>query len=211
MALSSYTELKAAIATWLNRTDLTDNIPDFILLAESTLNRVMRNTRMVATDTLTATTLRVAAPDDMLEPVLLEITSSGAPLEQVDIAQLVNVRRRLKTAGTPSFFAIVGRNVELAATPSGSTGLTMQYYAAIPPLASNSTNWLLDYNPDLYLTASLMHAAPFLRDDARAQVFGTMAAQQLSDAVKQNTTATFDLGKQPGFSLDSASDPNAPA
>ena len=35
MALTTYTELKASVADWLNRTDLTAAIPDFITLAES--------------------------------------------------------------------------------------------------------------------------------------------------------------------------------
>ena len=35
MALTTYTELKAAIADWLNRSDLTSQIPDFITLAEA--------------------------------------------------------------------------------------------------------------------------------------------------------------------------------
>ena len=33
MALTTYTELKASVADWLNRTDLTNVIPDFISLA----------------------------------------------------------------------------------------------------------------------------------------------------------------------------------
>ena len=35
MAISNYSELKTAIASWLDRTDLTDIIPDFIALAET--------------------------------------------------------------------------------------------------------------------------------------------------------------------------------
>ena len=34
MAISSYTSLKSAIADWLDRTDLTDQISDFIALTE---------------------------------------------------------------------------------------------------------------------------------------------------------------------------------
>ncbi len=34
MAISSYTSLKSAVADWLDRTDLTNQIPDFIGLAE---------------------------------------------------------------------------------------------------------------------------------------------------------------------------------
>jgi hypothetical protein len=39
MSISTYGELKAAVADWLNRTDLTARIPDFIQLAESDIFR----------------------------------------------------------------------------------------------------------------------------------------------------------------------------
>ena len=42
MALSTYTELKASVADWLNRTDLTSVIPDFIALAEAQIERTLR-------------------------------------------------------------------------------------------------------------------------------------------------------------------------
>lgn len=211
MSISTYTELKAEIADWLNRDDLTAMIPDFILLAESTLNRVMRNTRMITSGTLTATTKNIAVPTDMLEPVLLEITSSALPLEQINVNQLIMLRKhRTRTAASPAFYALVGRFFELTPTPSGSTGLTLAYYQSIPPLASNSTNWLLTYNPDLYLYTALMHAAPFLKDDARVAVFNSMLTQQVQAAIAQNTVATFDIGKTAGMSLDTPSDPAKP-
>ena len=43
MALTTYTELKASIADFLNRDDLTTVIPDFITLAESQINRDVRH------------------------------------------------------------------------------------------------------------------------------------------------------------------------
>ena len=42
MALGTFTELKDAIADWLDRSDLTARIPDFITLAEARLNRDLR-------------------------------------------------------------------------------------------------------------------------------------------------------------------------
>ena len=38
MALANYSDLQSAVAGWLNRTDLTSQIPDFIALAESKLD-----------------------------------------------------------------------------------------------------------------------------------------------------------------------------
>ena len=43
MALSTYDELKASIADFLNRDDLTSVIPDFIKLAETGMNREVRH------------------------------------------------------------------------------------------------------------------------------------------------------------------------
>jgi len=46
MALANYTELKATIADFLDRTDLTTVIPAFIELAEAQMNRDIRHWRM---------------------------------------------------------------------------------------------------------------------------------------------------------------------
>ena len=43
MALNTFTALKASIADYLNRDDLTAVIPDFITLAESQINREVRH------------------------------------------------------------------------------------------------------------------------------------------------------------------------
>ena len=48
MALTTYTELKASIADFLNRDDLTTVIPDFITLAEAQINRDVRHWKMEA-------------------------------------------------------------------------------------------------------------------------------------------------------------------
>lgn len=194
MALSNYTELQAAVAAWLNRTDLTANIPDFIKLAEATLNKVVRNTRMVTTASISVSTRNADIPSDMLEPVYVQLSSDeDYPLEQITAEQIGELRRaRTRAPGTPRFFAIVGRKIEVTPTPTASTTLAMQYYQEIPPLASNATNWLLTYQPDLYLYTALLHAAPFLRDDQRVELFGNLLAQQVSSLVKQNNSATFE-------------------
>ena len=39
MAISTFAELSTAAANWLDRSDLTDRIPEFIALAEARFNR----------------------------------------------------------------------------------------------------------------------------------------------------------------------------
>jgi len=43
MAITTYSELKTAVADWLNRSDLTSAIPNFIALAEAQMSRQIRH------------------------------------------------------------------------------------------------------------------------------------------------------------------------
>ena len=66
MAISNYAGLKTAIASWLDRTDLTDIIPDFIALAETRHKRDFKIRRMetrVTTNTIAGSEF-YTLPDD---------------------------------------------------------------------------------------------------------------------------------------------------
>jgi hypothetical protein len=215
MGIANYTDLKTSIADWLNRGDLEQQIPDFITLAEATLNKVVRHNRMVATGTVTvnASAQKATAPTDMLEPIFVQVQSDpDAPIEQISINQLIMLRRnRMRATGTPRFFALVGRELQVTPVPSGNTTLEITYYQMIPALTVGApTNWLLTYDPDIYLYTSLMHAAPFLRDDARTVVMENLVSKQILSSVNQNRAATFESVRVPGFSLDAPSDPRTP-
>ena len=47
MSITTYSELKTAIANWLNRDDLTAVIPDFVSLVVADLNRKLRHYKMI--------------------------------------------------------------------------------------------------------------------------------------------------------------------
>lgn len=209
MALTTYNELKAAVADWLNRADLTTQIPDFIYLAEATLNKILRSSYMITSGTASITSGAAAVPADALEIIYAQVQNAlGEPLEQVSPSQLMMLRRnRFRSSGNPKFFAVVGRNIQVSPVPSGASTLAISYYQKIPNLGvSVSTNWLLQQAPDLYLYTSLMHALPFLQDDARTQLFNNMVVQQVSQAVQRDQQLTYDSLRTPGFSLDSQSD-----
>ena len=55
MAIDTYANLKTSIANYLNRSDLTAFLGDFITLTEARLNRELRVREMVNTDTTTTT------------------------------------------------------------------------------------------------------------------------------------------------------------
>lgn len=209
MAITTYAELQTAIGDWLNRADLDQKIPDFIRLAESTLNDVLRSADMVTQSTsVSIASGRADLPEDALEIVYAQVAGAeDEPLEQITPQQLTMLRRtRTRDAANPRFFAIIGRKIAVTPTPT-SGSLDIDYYQRIPALtSSNTTNWLLTDAPHMYLYTSLLHATPFLMDDARYAVFNNTVSQQVMAAVKSNTTLSLDDMKTGGFSLSAPTD-----
>ena len=78
MAITNYSELKSAIADWLDRTDLTDQIPDFIVLAEARHKRDFKIRRMetrVTANTI-ADTEYYTLPDNYVAMRNIKLTRS---------------------------------------------------------------------------------------------------------------------------------------
>jgi hypothetical protein len=214
MALTTYAELQTAVGDWLNRADLDQKIPDFIRLAESTLNDILRSADMVTSATSAIINGRASLPSDALEIVYAQVASTeDEPLEQIAPQQLTMLRRtRTRDAANPRFFAIVGRQLVVTPSPSSSLSVDLDYYQRLPALtSSNTTNWLLEDAPHVYLYTSLLHATPFLMDDARYQVFNNTVSQQVMAAVKSQQTLSFDDVKTAGFSLSAPTDMAAQA
>jgi len=209
MAITTYAELQTALGDWLNRADLDQKIPDFIRLAESTLNDVLRSADMVTQSTsIPITGGRATLPADALEIVYAQVASSeDEPLEQITPQQLTMLRRtRTRNAANPRFYAIVGRDIVVTPTPA-SGSLDLDYYQRLPVLSdSNTTNWLLTDSPHIYLYTSLLHATPFLMDDARYAVFNNTVSQQVMAAVRSQQTLALDDMKMAGFSLSAPTD-----
>jgi|TARA_Y100000401_G_C8293725_1_gene210164 hypothetical protein len=166
MALSNYTELKASIANWLNRSDLTSEISeDFIVLAEKDFNSKLRIRKMNATDSsFTINAETVALPTGFLQVRDFYILQGGTKyaLKYITPAQMDQIKGS-SVSGLPSTFTILGDNFRFAPTPAESYTGVINYYKEFDPLSSsNATNYILTNHPSIYLYGSLYHAANFL-------------------------------------------------
>lgn len=188
MAITTYTELKAAVADFLNRDDLTSVIPTFISLAESSINRDVRHYKMENLSQASTSNKFLVKPADWVENIKLGIVNSGyRPLELVSQAEIGNLRRMYADRiGEPRYYIMSENAYELFPTPDGEYELELLYYQKISSLSdSNASNWLLEDAPDVYLYGSLIHSAPYLKDDARTAIFSQMyaaAVMQLNSA-----------------------------
>lgn len=183
MSITSYSELQASVASWLNRADLTANINDFITLAESQLSRDLKTRQMELKTTLSTVVgvNTVALPTDMLEMRRFQVAGSyNQPLsyrtpdeQSIDFSD--------NSSGQPIVFTVIGANAELAPIPDAIYSLELTYRQRIPALSdTNTTNWLLSNWPDAYLWASLIAATPFIMNDARLPVWQGLYSQAIS-------------------------------
>lgn len=190
MAITNYSELKAAIANWLNRSDLTSVIPDFITLTESDLNRQVRHWRMEQRSTATFDTRYTLLPTNFLEAVRLHLDTDERPVELLTALSLQKRRQENQdTLGKPQFYAIIDGQIEVQPSPDAAYTGELFYYTKVDALSDlNTSNWVLEYFPDVYLYGALMHSAPYLVDDARS---GTWAAlyQRGIDGINSNNDA----------------------
>jgi len=201
MAFDSYTNLQLEIGDYLAR-DLTSKIPSFITLAEAKFNRSLRckdmEQRSTAIVNLAASEPEfISLPSDFQTMRRLRLTSvTGKPrVDYASNAAMDDKRTsRGNATGQPQFFTINGSELELFPTPDDSYSLEMTYRKLIPPLASNSTNWLLASHPDAYLYGALMESEPYTKNDARVVLW----AQALSTVIDQinniQNDAAFNAG-----------------
>lgn len=180
MSISTYSELKQAVASWLHRTDLGTRIPDFIRLAEARMSADIDARPMETRATLTATAgdAWVTLPSDMLEMRrLIVATDPVRPLKYATPDQLSS-DYPMAFAGQPAVFAVIGSELQLAPIPDADYSLELTYLQRIPALSdSDPTNWLLTAFPNAYLYGALAAAHPYLIDDERLPVFQTLYAE----------------------------------
>jgi hypothetical protein len=194
MAISTYTDLKTSVASWLNRDDLTSVIPDFISLAEAGINRDLRHYKMIERADATLDSRYVQMPTDWMETVRFSITSGNTyRLELVSRDDMLEYRQKTADAsGRPKFYANIGDTIEVFPTPDADYTMQLQYYAKTPALSdSNASNWLLLDAPDVYLYGTLIQSAPYLQDDARTQTWAALYAAALQSLQKASDDTRF--------------------
>jgi hypothetical protein len=184
MALTTYAELKTSIGDWLNRSDLTAVIPDFISLAEAQIERTLRARQMIVRANASFDAQYGAVPSDFLEAKSLKLTSTNpqSPLSFLSIDALDAEMTKYTGSGKPKFFGVVGGQLRIVPTPDATYTTELTYYAKLAKLSnSNTSNWLLASSPDIYLYGALLQAAPYLQDDARIQTWATLYERALND------------------------------
>ena len=188
MALANYTDLQASVASWMNRSDLTALIPDFIVIAEARIQDDLRTRQMVTAVNLSSVvaTQNIALPADWLE--FKSLTYNGDPLEYMPLERIKEMADQVTSSG-PLGYSLDAGNLLLAPTPATVFTIAATYYAKVPAIATATTNWLLTKYPNIYLYGSLVSASQYTLDMQKADYWGGLYTQAIAVASGSNDRA----------------------
>jgi hypothetical protein len=191
MALSTYSELQAAVLNWMAR-DSTDTIaaivPDAIRLAEAKFNRLLRVAEMEANSTGSSTNGVFALPVDFLAARRVEASPYGA-LEPV-LPDWAASAYPTRESGIPAYYTIQG--LTLTTYPTYTGDVSVDYYAAIPALSdAEPSNWLLAAYPDLYLFMTLAETCAFTQDVDKGAMWSQRAVLSITEINAQDSLRRF--------------------
>ena len=192
MALGTFTELKDAVADWLDRSNLTARIPDFITLAEARLNRDLRIRPMEVRSSMETTSGQryFNLPGGYLQMRNMQMnTNPITPLEYIT-PEMLDRLYGSDTTGKPRAYTLIGDEIQLAPIPDSDYTVEMAFYEKFTPLGDGTSgtvtnNWLTLNAPDVLLYGSLLEAEPFIKNDERIGLWlnaYNSAVKKLQDA-----------------------------
>jgi hypothetical protein len=205
LTITTYTDLKGALADWVERGDLADRLPTFIAHAEAKANRLLRERRQQAQSTASIGASLTALPADFREAITVELKAE--PLETYErlraapfdaLASFDDVSRG---TGRPGFWSVLGQQLMLHPTPDQAYAVRLTYFAKLPALGeANPSNWLLEDGPDVYLDGALAAFHEWNRDWEAANRHLQKFEAGLAELMAQRRAPPAALRAEPGLS-----------
>lgn len=182
MALTNYSDLSGAIASWLHRTDQTTRITaELIVMAETKINAQLRSRDMESLNTLSTTqdSDTSALPTGFIESKGLWIYDGGTreelyPFDPSDIGFSTS-------SGRPKNYGIIGSNVVYDCPLDQAYTIKMLAILAYN-LASTTTNNIMTKDPGCYLYGALTEGMAFLRDKEMMPFFAVKEKEAFDNA-----------------------------
>jgi hypothetical protein len=205
MAISTFSELKTAIADWMARSDVSGSAADFITLGEARLNRLLE---VVGTTATLAGVVDSAQIDisslSIVEPQDLYVTVNGT--EYFVAPRALGTFTIEDTSGQPGLWAIEGTSIKFDRACDQAYSFRFVYQGRFALSDAAPTNEFLTNNPDLYMAASIVWGNVYVKDMPQAamwkQMLDEFTAEVRSNIAQkkrsQLTTdpALYDIGRR---------------
>ena len=194
-----YSEIVTTAIAYSDRAsdpEVTANIDLFLRLVEAPVNRLL-TTQKMAFKAQTSTVINqefYALPSDYLSmrSVRLWDTVNITSRRTLSLLspELADNQSRFPDGGF--YYNVSGNNIQLLPIPTAIQVLEMEYYARIIPLDTvNTSNWLSNLHPDVYINGLLVEINSFVKDAQAATLWGERFKDSLSQIRVQDKTALF--------------------
>ena len=191
----NYTQLQARIAAYLKRDDLTSDIPYAITMAEGELNRRLAILQMEEIKAFTlaqgADTVTFSSIDTtciaVLEIVYIDANDVLHVIEYMDPVKITAANST--TDGRPNFWTVTGGESVYFEREADQSYSLIALFRNRFDLASTTTNYLGNYQEDLYLNLSLAYMEPFIKNDKRVVLWRTFAETAIQQLDEMDTKA----------------------
>ena len=190
MALVTYSDLTTSIGRWLHRTgdsNLTADIPDFVVLAEARMYGKLRVREMETTMSTVMASGVIAVPTNYVELKDAYITSTTpyGSLARKTAEWIYDTYPDRTATRQPVAIAREGSNFIFGAYPDSNYTVKFVYYNRIAAL-SGALNGLWTKYPGMWLYGSLLEAAPYLKNDSRMPVWQMKYDEQFASCRRES-------------------------
>ena len=165
MAISTYTELQAAVTNWMTRSDMAGEAADFIALAEAALNRELGPVEVDVTLTgvVSSRAIDISALS-IVAPIGLFLAQAG--INEVEMTRKDDGTFPYRVSNSyPRYWAMDGTNIDFDCPLDQAYPFRFRYRQRFALSVASPTNWLLTYHPDLYLAATIVWGGIFIQDN----------------------------------------------
>ena len=195
--ITTYAELQAAIVDKLENDELTNSTDQFIQSAEAKINRKVNalDAERQATSTYDSsnTDRLVSLPSSYRRMMSLKIKpSSAADSEYRSMTYVSPERIQEYYQHKDPYWYTLRRNLEINTLVSSSYQLLIHYNKRWD-IATDSTNWLLTNNPDLYLYGACVEAEAHMVNDARIPLWKSLFEEAINE-INGQRVHDIDLG-----------------
>ena len=174
MALDTYANLIASVASWATYRDLTSQMPDFVAWADQEIGSRLRANFMLASADVAVNAETASLPSDFLAPkrLYLDVTPRQS-VRFVDAGTALDMSAELGPGTYPLCAAVEGSSFRFAPLFTGSATGKLLYYARPAPLGpSTASNAVLAKYPYLYLYGALEALFRYKEDDNNCDRYG---------------------------------------
>ena len=203
MALSTFDDLVKEVIDGSHRGDLGNKITDFITLAENAMysNEIevlkIRTMEIVSTAATAGQYVQLPPDFESARSVRLVLGDSGGELRYQAPEQMV----KSPVTGQPTFFTIMGNEIQFDRVPDSEYTLEFQYFRKAASLSlATQTNEILTSHPSIYLFGALTALFGYSQDTEQQLKYNTMFISAIKGANKADKKGRY--GPAPSMQID---------